>query len=470
MRAMLAIASICCAGIAHAATYQVGPTRPRTTLNQLFAAVNLQPGDIVEVDFATYAGGIVMSGIDDGGDDEGAPGNPVVIRGIRDGLGQRPRLVGGTNTIEFRLADHVVFEGFDVSGTGDTLTGTFRCIYHHSNDVVIRDVYVHDCPRHGILGSDQDSGSLTVEYSEIYNAGSNMGQHAIYMATDEVAFPGSVFRLQYSWVHDSRFDDMRDGGNLIKSRAERNEIYYNWLEGAFFHELELIGPDPAGAQGGWTDALAREDSDVVGNVIVHTADFGSVLRFGGDGTSGGRGETFGRYRFVNNTVIRRNANNDTPTVFRLFEGIDSLEFHNNVIWREGASSVTLARGVEAQWVTTPKITGTNNWIDAGFAYNPSNLANTVTGTLTGSTPGFTDLATYNLVPAAGSPLLDVGNDAPSSPTGYAIANPLFPPTREPAVRTVLPFGTAGVRPVNGTIDVGAYERANSDVLFANGFE
>ena len=176
MRAMLAIASICCAGIAHAATYQVGPTRPRTTLNQLFAAVNLQPGDIVEVDFATYAGGIVMSGIDDGGDDEGAPGNPVVIRGIRDGLGQRPRLVGGTNTIEFRLADHVVFEGFDVSGTGDTLTGTFRCIYHHSNDVVIRDVYVHDCPRHGILGSDQDSGSLTVEYSEIYNAGATLWQ------------------------------------------------------------------------------------------------------------------------------------------------------------------------------------------------------------------------------------------------------------------------------------------------------
>ena len=463
MRHFVAFVFVLTAGAAQAATYQVGPTRPRTTLTQLFAQVNLQPGDIVEVDSAVYAGGIVMSGIDDGGDDEGAAGNPVVIRGIRDGLGVRPRLVGGTNTIEFRLADHIVFEGFEVSGTGNTTTGTFRCIYHHSNDVVIRDVFVHDCPRHGILGADNDSGSLTVEYSEIFNAGSNGGNHAIYMATDEVAFPGSVFRLQYSWVHDSRFDNAVDGGNLIKSRAERNEIYYNWLEDAFFHELELIGPDPSG---GVPEGQAREDSDVVGNVIVHTGDFGAIVRFGGDAT----GQSNGRYRFVNNTVIRRNANNDTPTMFRLFDGIDSLEFHNNVIWREGASSVTLARAVEADWVTAVKVTGTNNWIDAGFVFNPTNLANTITGTISGSTPGFSDLATYNLIPAAGSPLLDVGNGTPVSPAGYEIANPLFPPTREAAVRTVLPIGTATLRPLNGTIDIGAFERANSDVLFANGFE
>lgn len=468
MRVTLAIALICCAGIAHAATYQVGPTRTRTSLPALFAAVDLGPGDVVEVDGdVTYTGNVVM-----GAADGGAAGNPVVLRGIRVN-GMRPRLVGsppGGNTIEFQLVEHVVFEGFDVTGAGDSSTGTARCIYHHGNDLTIRDAYVHDCPRQGILGADNDSGSITIEYSEITNIGGASRDHAIYMATDEVAYPGAVFRLQYNWIHDSQFGT-GEGGNLVKSRAERNEIYYNWLEDAYYHELELIGPDPDGAQAGWTDALAREDSDVVGNVIVHTSSFGAIVRFGGDGTSGGRGETFGRYRFVNNTVIRRNANNDTPTVFRLYEGIDSLEFHNNVIWREGASSVTLARAVEAEWATgAAKITGTNNWIDSGFAYNPSNLANSVTGTVTGSTPGFTDLATYNLVPAAGSPLLNVGSNGPASPTGYAIANPLFPPTREPAVRTVLPIGTAGVRPVNGTIDIGAYERANSDVLFANGFE
>lgn len=73
------------------------------------------------------------------------------------------------------------------------------------------------------------------------------------MATDEVAYPGAVFRLQHSYLQDSDYTDgVGIGGNLIKSCAERNEIYYNWLEGAFYHELELIGPDPEGARSGWT--------------------------------------------------------------------------------------------------------------------------------------------------------------------------------------------------------------------------
>jgi hypothetical protein len=327
-----------------------------------------------------------------------------------------------------------------------------------------------------VLGSDQDSGSLTIEYSELWNAGSGGGNHLVYMATDEVAYPGAVFRLQYSYLHDSDYNDGAVGtlgGNLIKSRAERNEIYYNWLEDAYYHELELIGPDPDGAHEDWSDALAREDSDVVGNVIVHTStSFGSVMRFGGDGTSGGRGETFGRYRVVNNTIIRRNGS-DTPTIFRLFEGIDSLLFHNNVIWREGAPSVTLVRGVEAQWVSVPKITGSNNWIDAGFVFNPSSAATmprTLTGTVEGSTPGFSNLGGWDLSPGPGSPLLDVGNPVAPSPAGYEIANPLFPPLRHPPLRGLLAVGSAEPRIPNATIDIGAFERADDNRIFGNGFE
>jgi hypothetical protein len=43
------------------------------------------------------------------------------------------------------------------------------------------------------------------------------------MATDQTAYPGAVFRMQHSYVHDA------NGGNNVKSRAERNEIYYNWI-------------------------------------------------------------------------------------------------------------------------------------------------------------------------------------------------------------------------------------------------
>lgn len=453
---------------AHAATFQVGPTRPHTTLNALFAAVDLNGGDVVEVDggvlYDAGTPGIIMPSADGG-----SPGNPVVLRGISVG-GARPHLRGGVrvgsteaNTIEFRLSNHVVFENFEVSGSGDTSTGTFRCIYHHAHDIVIRGSVIRDCPRQGILGADNDSGSLTVEYTEVRNAGSNGGNHAIYMATDELTWPGAVFRLQHSWIHDSQFGT-GEGGNLIKSRAERNEIYYNWLEDAYYHALELIGPDPSG---GVPEDTAREDSDVVGNVIVHTADFGAVLRFGGDAT----GQTFGRYRVVSNTIVRRNANNDVPTIFRLFDGIDALDFHNNVIWREGGSSLTLVRAVEAEWASgAARIQGSNNWIKTGFVLNPAGTAITLTGTQTGTLPGFTDLTTLDLRPAPGSPLLNMGNAAPNAASGYQISAPLFPPMFLPPRQQLLALGTAPVRLPNGIIDIGAFELIDSSLLFANGFE
>ena len=452
---LITIATLALSGAARAATYQVGPTRPHATLNALFNAIDLGPGDVVEVDGnVIYGGDIVMPAADGG-----AAGNPVTLRGIRVN-GQRPHLRGGTNTIEFRLADHVVFEGFEVSGTGDTLGGTFRCIYHHSHDLVIRDAYIHDCPRHGILGADNDSGSLTVEYSEIANAGSNGGNHAIYMATDEIAHPGSVFRLQYSYVHDSRYDDTRDGGNLIKSRAERNEIHYNWLEGAFFHELELIGPDPAG---GVPEGQAREDSDVVGNVIVHTAAFGSLMRFGGDAT----GQSNGRYRFVNNTVVRLGGAGDTPTIFRLFDGIEALQVHNNVIWREGAAATRIMREVEAVWTGgVQRIAGSNNWIESGSTFVPANW----TGTLAGTDPGYANAAALDFRPAAGSPLLDNGNGAPTAPAGYEIGAPLFPPARHPPQRILLAPSSAPARIPNGAIDIGAFEQVDLGILLRDGFE
>jgi hypothetical protein len=320
---------------------------------------------------------------------------------------------------------------------------------------------IHDCPRHGVLGADEDSGSLTIEYSEIYNAGSDQGNHLVYMATDEVAHPGAVFRLQYSYLHDSDFTDGVEGGNLVKSRAERNEIYYNWLEGAYYHELELIGPDPGG-NGGVEEDTAREDSDVVGNVIVHTAAFGAVMRFGGDDT----GQSLGRYRFVNNTVVRL-GHSDTPTIFRLFDGIESLDAHNNVLWREGASGVRVIREVEALWSTgQSQIEGSNNWVDNGSTFMPPLWS----GTLQGATPGFVDAAGFDFRPTPGSPLLNAAVDNPAALPGYAIASPLGMPVRHPPQRVKPAPGVSEARSACGTPDIGAFEVGDAVFVYCNGFE
>jgi hypothetical protein len=427
---MRSIYAIVCASIlwsvpCFATTYQVGPSRSLKTLGDV--ASKLGPGDVVEVDGdATYAGGIVL-------DRPGAAGNPVTVRGVRVN-GKRPVLSGGTNTIEIQ-GDHYVLEGFEITGAST------RCVFHHSDDVTMRDLVVHDCSAHGLLGADNDSGSLTLEYSEFYNCGSGTNLHQIYMATDEVAHPGSVFRMQHCYVHDG------NGGNNVKSRAERNEIYYNWIEGAMYHELELIGPDPADAPNGWTEDLKREDSDVVGNVLRKTKT-SFVVRFGGDGD----GQTNGRYRFVANTVLTQPGGS---AVFRLFDGIESVEMHDNVFFVDptpsGAS--TIVRDTDAVWSTGTRIVGGgHNWVLSQAAGVPSEWTNTVKG----ANPGLASIATMDLSPVVSGPLAD-GCTCITSPAGHDFPSPLPWPQYEPPRHAAEAPGTAVARSVSGQLYVGAYQ-------------
>jgi hypothetical protein len=236
-----------------------------------------------------------------------------------------------------------------------------------------------------------------------------------------VAHPGSVFRMRHCWVHDAT------GGNLVKSRAERNEIAYNRLEGnaVSFHELELIGPDPAG---GAVVPGVREDSDVVGNVLVHRrADFRYAARVGGDAT----GESEGRYRFVSNTFV--GPAGSPYTVFRAFDRLESIEAVGNVMHRPGGLQVL--REAEAEWTGGSRaLSGAANWITAASDV-PAELA----GSPGGADPGLD----ADLRPVAGSPLVDVGYAAPLT-AGF-----------EPPLAGLAGAGAA--RPVDEALDVGAYE-------------
>ena len=202
------VAVIALASVAQAATYRVGPGRTYTNLEAVAGLLNA--GDIVEVDGnATYPSVTFTR--------RGTAANPIIIRGIRVN-GLRPVISGGTNTVHFRTdtigegADHYVMEGFEITG------GTSRCVFHQSDDVTLRDLVVHDCPAHGILGADWGAGSLTVEHTEVYRCGGGDSLHQIYASADQDNYPDSVFRLQYSYIHDA------NGGNNVKSRAARNDF------------------------------------------------------------------------------------------------------------------------------------------------------------------------------------------------------------------------------------------------------
>lgn len=94
----------------------------------------------------------------------------------------------------------------------------------------------------------------------------------------------------------------------------------------------------------------------------------------------------------------------------------------------------------------------------------------VSGSVLGVDAGLVNLAGFDLRPMAGSPLLDLGNAAPSAGAGYAIANPLFPPLRHPPARAKLVSGTVLSRPNAGALDIGAFEREDQSHIFGNGFE
>ena len=410
---------------ASAATYQVGPARTLKRLQDI--AGTLKPGDIVELDGnATYTGGVIL-------DQSGTAALPITVRGMRVG-GVRPILSGGTNTIEVQGA-YTVVEGLDITA------GTSRCFYHHADHVTVRDTVIHDCPAQGLLGADNDSGSLLAEYIEVHHCGQGTQNHQIYMSTDPTTFPGAVFRLQHSYIHDGV------GGNNVKSRAQRNEIYYNWIEGAYYHELELIGPD-VGA-GVVTAGQFRYDSEVVGNVLRKRggANFW-IVRFGGDLLEN---SSNGRYRFTSNTVVTEAGD---PGVFRLHFGLESLEADDNVFYAIGGVAQTMIRDTEANWVGgIRRVTGVNNWLtNAQFAASVE-----WTGTLTGTDPGFANFAANDLHPIQSSPLVNHGTTTTAGYSGYALPNPLAVAQYEPPLRSAENAASVKTRTVVGELDIGAYE-------------
>jgi hypothetical protein len=405
-------------------TWYVGPGRTYTTVAAVQGLV--QPGDLVLIDGGNTYGSTTITG-------GGTAGNPVTYRGTGSGAG-RPTFSGGTNTIQID-ADHVVVDNVIVTG------GSSRCIFYTSDDVTVRNSHITACPQHGILSSDLGSGSAVVEYNEIDHCGSGSTRHPVYVTSDQSAHPGAVFTFRYNYTHD------QNGGHTLKTRAQRTEILYNWMEGSFYRDLECVGAD---TQGTGAVKLYPQHCELIGNVIRKTtANVQAGLRFGTDGTSGSNGQV----RLVNNTILREAGTG--PTIYLMGDttgGLESIELHNNVFYAtNGTPDVLSDVDLGAYWVAGRQVAGSNNWTETGSTEVPSEW----TGTVTGADPGFTTYLS-NMTPTSGSALRDAGGSATSYPAGHQFPSPLTTlPQYMPATQTVV--ASAAARPTSGTIDIGAFE-------------
>ncbi len=399
--------------------FQVGPERNYRQLSDVSGL--LRAGDVVELDGdATYSPAEFKRA--------GTPAQPIWLRGVTV-RGKRPVISGGEVGLSFRRGHHYVVDNLEVTGSSEV------CIRTEADGLRFIDVFVHDCERHGILGADAGSGTVVFDRIEVMRAGAERAgeslKHGLYVATDYHAYPGSKLKVTHSYFHDN-------GGNAIKSRAERAEVYFNWIEsrdapGAYY-TLEIIGFQEYPEHG-------PQNSDVVGNVLVNNG--GNALRFGGDGS----GESRGRVRLVNNTIlVGAKYTADGAPVVRISGGFEALWLANNLLFKvgEGDPALRVWRHDQAEWTSgSPRAKGFGNWVPAGGTaseeYVPVNLKETQRG---GQNPGLREarLAEKLDVGLTDDSVL-VGKGSVAAPSAdYVIDDPL----------TALWSSAPATRPVSGS--------------------
>jgi hypothetical protein len=433
----------------------------------------LKPGDVVDVDGNVTYPSLAFTAA-------GTSTKPILIRG-QTVNGKRPVIQGyaqtsGLAALKFIGSNHVIFESFEITnGPSANPKQTSACVFNEANDVTLRRVTVRDCPNHGILGADSGSGSLTLEEVEVTRSGCNANlnmtcngvnlKHPIYVATDPSAYPGATLRIVNSYVHDNR------AGEGIKTRAERVQVYFNWLESSAKQDRNL-------GLYGYQDFEAGVDApvihhDIVGNIIVERGS-SSMMRTGGDAT----GSTRGRTRFVNNTVILdASFGSKGKPVIRLDGDLESFEAHNNVFYvvssnediellRENDNLNWIGAGGKPRVLVTHTNLGTGSTYlrtQDGTNYNAASLPSLSSGyrfeNLTTHTPGFITaqgLENLNLQLIAGSPLRGLGTTATNA-AGYEIPWCLAVPLREPiAVSPGEAIVVGALRPDGAAPTLGAY--------------
>jgi hypothetical protein len=444
---------------AMATTYVVGPGKPYTTPGDV-PWESLAPGDSVLIHArpAAYADKWVICRV-------GTQAAPIVVHGVPDpSTGALPVIdganattrsalnfwseergvikVGGANSPADTQPAWITIENLDVRGahTPNTFTGrngvtaynaNASAIYVEKGDhVTIRNCHMHGCGN-GFFCAYQ-TGDLLVERCWIEGNG-NVG--SIYEHNNYTEARGATFQFNH-------FGPLLAGagGNNLKDRSAGTVIRYNWIEGGN-RQLDLVDSDYPELIG---DPRYNQ-TFVYGNVLVETGDDGNsqIVHYGGD--SGGTANyRKGTLYFHANTVVSQRTGN--TTLLRLSSSGESADVRDNVVL------VTATGNRLGLLDQTGTLVATRNWFKTGWvaSHSGGNPAVTDAGQITGSDPGFTDLAGGDYRLAAASPCLD---------QAVALA-PACVPDHVPVFEYLAPQSGLA-RAVNGAMDLGAFERAGA---------
>jgi hypothetical protein len=197
---------------ARAATYQVGPSRSYPTVSNLPA---LNPGDVVEIDPATYHEVKRWTR-------SGTAAQPIVIRGIGDsrpvfdaegqnvdGASSRPRAIFQVEA-HYLTLENLEFKNARNGDNGAGIRVT------SGNHVTVRHCKITACDM-GIMCD--NNRNLLIETSEIASNGTSLYDgysHNLYLG-------GNDATLQFCYIHNSL------NGQNFKTRAHYTALLYNWI-------------------------------------------------------------------------------------------------------------------------------------------------------------------------------------------------------------------------------------------------
>jgi len=339
---------------ARAATYQVGPARAYTAVGSL---PSLSPGDIVEIDPATYNEVKRWT-------QPGTAAQPITVRGVGavrslfdatglnvDGSLPNPRAV-------FQVeADYIILENleFQHATNGDNGAG-IRVT--SGNNVTVTNCRIALCDM-GIMCD--NNSNLVVEASEICSNGTSLYDgysHNFYLS-------GNSATIRFCYIHDSL------NGQNFKTRAHYTELFYNYISDSQDGEVGLVDATETAAM--------NSHAAMIGNIVISKPrlsgyNSGRFIQFGQDSGGQHNGTLFA----FNNTFVAGDgriqflsANATGATVVA----------HNNVFYGSGQIIGTLGGG----------ISGSNNWMQSSATVPATFYAST-----TGSDPGFVNLAARDL--------------------------------------------------------------------------
>jgi len=413
---------------AFATQYEVGAGKTYTSPCKLFAAVMLQPGDVVLVDAGTYTDACQIK-------QSGTAQSPIVMKGAP---GPRPVFdatgldLSGAGTVpraifQFTGASHWRVSHLELkNASGSGANGAAFRATAGSDDDVVFDNSIHD-NQDGLMSD--GAGTFTIADNEIFHNGAGDGQsHNMYLDSDTVRIVGN-------YIHDS------NGGQNVKLRVHYAEVLYNLIANAGNYEMDLIQGPPL------TD---EPNSNVVliGNVVVrnpNAANDGQTILFGSDNPNQtGRN---GNFYAIDNTFVMTASTNRLVRALAPAPGAKII-FYNDIIHATVAGT-----NVSFDATTAALFTGSNNWVTTGVT-SPAGL----TGTIGGADPGFVSATDFHLT--ASSPARDEGTSTLSYVDGAGATHP-GAPTSEFAALGGGAYGTVN-RLQDGTIDLGAFEYGTPD--------